>query len=433
MFTTEERFSAPAAGPADAPEQLPTTTHNAGIPAPDPTIISILSWKRPHASQGEVEFCAWLLKEIEDRGGKPEVAADALNCIIVEVPYVSQSDGSNLRPAALFSCHVDTVHHDDKGRQKLCYDPTLGQILLDTKDPSAGSCLGADDGAGIWLMLEMIREKVPGAYVFHRGEERGGLGAWAMLRARADWLKKFDFAIAFDRPDEYEVITHQGGKRCASDAFGKAVVDAMDEQGLTYELSAKGVFTDTKVYCSVIPECINLGVGYMFQHSKSEYLNWEFLLSLRDAVVKIDWDNLPVERDPSEADPVPQYGYGRYGSYLDDDHGFDWPAHGKGDTSKGGTGGTVKQFPAQRSMFDAADLQPEAPRRPAAAAPAASGTSVKEPTILEELDGVTIEEIRETVEAADPDALVDLIVNLIVEAEAYKSRYERARRLLGLG
>lgn len=57
----------------------------------------------------------------------------------------------------LFACHLDTVHRDAgyqrvrsrRGRTGALYTPD-------------GECLGADDGAGIWLMLEMIAADVPG-------------------------------------------------------------------------------------------------------------------------------------------------------------------------------------------------------------------------------------------------------------------------------
>ena len=61
------------------------------------------------------------------------------------------------------------------------------------------TCLGADDGAGIYIMLRMIETKKPGLYVFHRGEERGGIGAKATVTKHAEFFKKggYEQCIAF--------------------------------------------------------------------------------------------------------------------------------------------------------------------------------------------------------------------------------------------
>jgi hypothetical protein len=59
--------------------------------------------------------------------------------------------------------------------------------------------LGADDGAGIALLLRMIDNKIPGSYIFHLREEIGGTCAKGMAMHHSDFLVKFDRAITFDR------------------------------------------------------------------------------------------------------------------------------------------------------------------------------------------------------------------------------------------
>jgi hypothetical protein len=61
------------------------------------------------------------------------------------------------------------------GRQKIGFDKSYRVGLAASEKMS--SCLGADDAAGVWLLCEMIRAGIPGLYVFHRNEERGGRGA----------------------------------------------------------------------------------------------------------------------------------------------------------------------------------------------------------------------------------------------------------------
>src|SRR3546814_4503361 len=77
------------------------------------------------------------------------------------------------RPRTLWSCHVDTVAAVG-GAQAVGIDAHGVAHLCDGK---AGMSLGADDGAGLWIMLGMIAAAFPGLYLFHRGEEQGCLGS----------------------------------------------------------------------------------------------------------------------------------------------------------------------------------------------------------------------------------------------------------------
>jgi hypothetical protein len=308
----------------DVPVSLsdpPSLAPPPAVPVPDapvsvdPVLVKILSWKRGHGSKSEGEFLAWLHTEIKARGYKATVKAEG--CIVVTVPLPD-----NKASTTLFSCHVDTVDSSNDPRpQGVVYDPSFGHIFLDKDNANGGTCLGADDGAGVWLLLEMIKANVPGTYVFHRGEERGGIGSRALLTSSRPWLEEHETAIAFDRADDYEVVTHQGGQKCASDKFGTALCTALNllQDGFKYKLSQGGTFTDTKVYRGVIAECVNVGVGYHSQHGTQETLDWGHLLKLRDACLKLKWDALPVDRDPTAVEyPVypgwKQSGFGDFGS-----------------------------------------------------------------------------------------------------------------------
>lgn len=269
------------------------------IPAAvDPVLVTILSWIRPHGTPHELAFCEWLTKTLEDLGHK--VVKWEEGSMFVDIPHPGGRASTSL-----FSCHVDTVDFLQPGtpldtRKKLAYDPNFGHITLD-KD-SAGTCLGADDGAGVWIMLNMIASGVPGGYLFHRGEERGGISATANARKRSLELKRFDLAVAFDRPRTDEIITHQGGVECASRKFAEALAGQLNQHGFSYKPSARGVYTDTKEYRKIVAECINIGVGYEQQHGKNEFQDYAHLKALTEACIKINWDALPVDRDPSKAD-----------------------------------------------------------------------------------------------------------------------------------
>jgi hypothetical protein len=193
------------------------------------------------------------------------------------------------------------------------YDNVLGHIFLDPKSNSG--CLGADDGVGIWIMLKMIEAKVPGAYVFHTGEEVGCIGSKALLKARKEWLSTFARAIAFDRPNNFEVIITQSGLQCASEDAGEDLANALNELGMDYSVSTRGVLTDTKTYAYVIRECFNLGVGYYQQHTNKETLDYAHANALCKACLQMGWEDIVVERvipeppKPAEFPKFPSYNW----------------------------------------------------------------------------------------------------------------------------
>lgn len=196
-------------------------------------------------------------------------------------------------PNILWSCHTDTMHHKD-GRQFVKVDPETGLIELAKK--KVGRCLGADDGAGCWLLIQMIRADIPGLYVFHREEERGGQGSsWVAYQA-AHLLEGIQMAVAFDRKGYDNIITHQMGQRCCSELFARQLGSLL---GKDYMPDSSGTFTDTANYADIISECTNVSVGYAHEHGPMETLDLPFIVSLRDKLIQTDFSGLTAHRDPS--------------------------------------------------------------------------------------------------------------------------------------
>lgn len=195
----------------------------------------------------------------------------------------------------LFVAHTDTVHKNDGRQQPMI---TAHMMTCDLTDTVA-TCLGADDGAGVMLLLHLIHNRVPAYYIFTRGEERGGIGAAHLVKTYPHLLAEFDRAIAFDRKGTSSVISHQGWGRCCSDAFADALSDKLSNDWLMYAPDDGGVYTDTAEFVDIIPECTNISAGYMHEHTTKESLNIQHLFDLMDQVVLIDWDALPTDRDPS--------------------------------------------------------------------------------------------------------------------------------------
>lgn len=268
-------------------------------------LLEMLTYKRPHGSVTEMEF---IERYIEPLGEHPNVVTydtDEAGNI-----YVSTSPDSK----SLFTSHVDTVHSKD-GKQVVTHDKNINLVYLDDKAALTTNCLGADDTAGMWLMLQMIDANVPGTYAFFRGEERGGIGSRHAAQHRADFFLQFDRAVAFDRRGTSDVITHQAGGRCCSDVFADALAMHLSAGNVDYYRADTGVFTDTANLTGLIAECTNLSCGYDCEHSVNETLDLEHLGNMRDALINVDWEGLPTVRKPGEIDPD-DYNYG--GSWFRD-------------------------------------------------------------------------------------------------------------------
>jgi len=408
--TQELLFPSLAPAPASVQQSLITQVQHPIPESVDKTLAYILSLKRPYGSKTEIEFMSWLRTETMSRGvPKNKIEIRKLGCLVAHV----RRPGGGKPSTTLFSCHTDTVHGDD-GEQRVVYDVNLGHIFLATgPDAPKSNCLGADDGIGVWIMLEMIKAKVPGTYIFHRGEERGGLGSREMAEKDKTFLQQFDAAVAFDRPCTDEVITHQRGQRCASDKYAAALAERLNAFGFQYRPSNRGVFTDTANYRKLIHECLNLGVGYENQHDTQEFQDYAHAVALRDACIKIDWESLPVDRDCTKDDYTAMGGghYGLFASpgsnafndYLDQEYVKDWRGwHDDG----GGKKKPTKQPTAGEKI------------RRAASDPKIDAVS--------EVEGLTRQEIAYWCEANGEDA-AGLMLDLAAEVVALRATVQFLR------
>jgi hypothetical protein len=255
-------------------------------------LVEMLAYARPHNSRTESEFVYRFLHCL------PGLGYDKFGNAMLRIGTAP----------VLWSSHTDTVHHQE-GKQRVIVKGDLAMLAKGKR----GDCLGADDAAGIWLMCEMVRARVPGMYVFHAGEEHGGLGSGWLAKNRADLLSGIKYAIALDRKGTDSVITHQGERSC-SDAFATALAAKLNasDPGFRFKPDDTGLFTDTANYVDLIGECTNLSVGYEGAHGPGETLDLAFITRLRDALVTFDCDGLPATRQPGEIDDDgPAFGAGR--------------------------------------------------------------------------------------------------------------------------
>lgn len=248
------------------------------------TLLEILSLKRPYGGEGE-QFVA---EEILSR--LPYDLMVYNNSLDRPMAYLITTVPES---TTLFVAHLDTVHRED-GPNPVIYNKELGWMRKEDGTP-----LGADDGAGVWMLYKMIEAGVPGAYLFTLGEECGGVGAKWMAENVDDFLGQFDRAIEFDRRGTTSVITHQGFGRCCSDEFAWSLSTKL---GMEFKPDDTGVYTDTAEFTEIIPECTNISCGYDREHSGGETLDVSFLEQLLAMCLTLDWASLPSVRDPAEVD-----------------------------------------------------------------------------------------------------------------------------------
>lgn len=257
-------------------------------------LLAILRLRRPYNSANELLAREIIIQHLT--GAVPggfQHSVDRHGNLVIKVGADS---------GVVFTAHLDTVHNREGINNVVMVKPNSNERWLVADDEnSMPDVLGADDAAGIFLLTELIKAGVPATYLFFVGEEVGGVGSSAFVRDNPTFSA--NMAIAFDRRGYQDVITHQGwGGRTASDEFGAALADALNQHmpstALAYVPSSRGVYTDTKEFAGIVPECTNISVGYFNEHTNREELDLNHLLALRDAVLAIEWHKLPVMRVP---------------------------------------------------------------------------------------------------------------------------------------
>ena len=194
----------------------------------------------------------------------------------------------------IFASHLDTV---SKSRTKVTHVFEGDYIKTD-----GTTTLGADDKAGVAVMLWMMKNGVPGMYYFFMGEEVGCIGSGNAARSVAKFEGVYDRIISFDRRGTGSVITHQSWARCCSEAFGDALAAELNKSGLSYVKDDGGVYTDSAEFIDIISECTNISVGYYKEHTFDERQDIAHLQLLADACCEVDWESLPTKREAGVAE-----------------------------------------------------------------------------------------------------------------------------------
>jgi hypothetical protein len=217
----------------------------------------------------------------------------------------------------MFTSHLDTA---TKANTEVVHIFDGDIIKTDGK-----SILGADDKAGVTIMLYMIKNNIPGLYYFFLGEEVGCIGSKKVADVqKKEKIEGINKVISFDRRSTSSIITHQTSRRCCSEEFGEALSKALNdvEETFVYKNDDTGVLTDSVQFISIYPECTNISVGYYSEHTFSERQDIIHLEKLAEACIKVNWTELPVKRDPSTTEYKSYKSYGGYGGWDDDYYGY---------------------------------------------------------------------------------------------------------------
>lgn len=193
-----------------------------------------------------------------------------------------------------FTCHLDTASRN-KTNVNLVSHQKDGQDFIITDKTSI---LGADDKAGVTILMYMIAKKIPGVYWFFYGEERGGQGSAKVANNFENYkfMKGIKKMISFDRRNYHSVITQQMNLQCCSNEFADNLCKELNKSGLKLNLDPTGVFTDSANFIDLIPECTNVSVGYFNEHTHDEMQNITFLEKLCKACVNVNWKGLKSYR-----------------------------------------------------------------------------------------------------------------------------------------
>jgi len=195
----------------------------------------------------------------------------------------------------VFSCHLDTADQFQKNVNHVFKTDDNGDEWVGT---DGSSILGADDKAGVCVLLYMMENNVPGIYYFFIGEEVGLVGSGKVSQdfESFEYLQNVERIISFDRRGFESIITSQMGRQCCSSEFAQYLIGEYSKEGLDMMEDPTGIYTDSAIFMDLIPECTNISVGYFHEHSGREIQNLTFLEELCKSSVNINWENAPTSR-----------------------------------------------------------------------------------------------------------------------------------------
>lgn len=136
--------------------------------------------------------------------------------------------------------------------------------------------LGADDRAGIFAILQILKKGLRPHIILTTDEEKGAVGA-SILAQEDCPFKDLRYIVQLDRRNSCDCVFYD----CDNPAF----TEYIENFGF---VEAIGSFSDISMICPAWKIAgVNLSIGYRDEHSISETLNVGHLLSTIDKVTKM--------------------------------------------------------------------------------------------------------------------------------------------------
>lgn len=212
------------------------------------------------------------------------------------------------------NAHMDTVHafRDDR---KVFLDVVEGDEILSTND----ACLGADDRAGLALVLSLMEDFADKNHRMHT-DFTGSLIAWitvdeevgcvgAEQLSAMGFFENLDMSITFDRRNERDIVCKNFSGDFCDVSYAKAFVKAGAEIGQVWK-PVSGSISDAMISSEASVNSVNLSVGYDSEHTTYETLNLRALYDtyrLAHSFIRLVCHE--------EITPYVYSGYGKYPSY----------------------------------------------------------------------------------------------------------------------
>jgi hypothetical protein len=137
--------------------------------------------------------------------------------------------------------------------------------------------LGADDRAGVWAIIQIIKSGFKPTIIFTTDEERGGIGATKLIKNISKDSVDLKYIIELDRHGSDDCVFYD----CDVPEFE----DYIESFGF---ITNFGSFSDISVICPNWKVAgVNLSIGYYNEHSYSEFLNIEQTLKTISRVKKM--------------------------------------------------------------------------------------------------------------------------------------------------
>ena len=178
-----------------------------------------------------------------------------------------------LLPVMLLA-HVDTVHRNPP--EVVFFDSNY-RVLWSPEG------LGADDRAGVYAIMEIIRNH-PVAVLFTTGEESGGKGAKAFIKDFPDNPENYKMLLQLDRRGSNDCVFY----RNEAEDFHKYV----EEFGFK---KATGSFSDIAVVGPAWKvNSANLSIGYVDEHRSTEHFFIDIMLSTVSKIEEMLRQDIPL-------------------------------------------------------------------------------------------------------------------------------------------